>query len=255
MFGLFKEREKLEDNKPTKEQVNKLIEKIHNEFQTEVDRILAEAKISVPEIPIDENLLNRANRLRAIGFHSAKEIQEVRDWERRNQENKWKNDRKRQLVDAVNYFSEKYPNYKFITKDRVLAICEKYNLHMGPVRNFTGDVPDENIRVMEVFEIEEGDKASEEIGTMPRFTNFNGSTWDHRLAGLQTFYGPAGLQICAPLSQFNKDGLAVDQKTRTLVRKVEIPDPVVLQPVNYKGETYYLVVTAWGIESEDSELK
>ena len=33
--------------------------------------------------------------------------------------------------------------------------------------------------------------------------------------------------------------------------KIEIPDPVVLQPVNFKGEKYYLIVTAWGDEASD----
>lgn len=251
MFGLFGKRELVVDNKPTKEQINKLIEKIHNEFETEVDRILAEAKISVPEIPIDENLLSRANRLRALGFHSAKEIQDVRDWEKKNRDNRWQNEQKRHLVDAVNYFSEKYPNYKFITGDRVLAICQKYSLYKGPVRSYKGHVPESNLKVMELFKVEEADMAHEEVGSVPDLNLSRGMTGG---MAWRRIYGPAGLQICAPLSEFDEK-LQVDEKKRTLTQRIEIPDPIVLQPVQYFGSTYYLVVTAWGIEAEDNELK
>jgi len=37
--------------------------------------------------------------------------------------------------------------------------------------------------------------------------------------------------------------------------KIEIPDPVVLQPVFFKGKKHYLIVTAWGIEAEDELVK
>ena len=33
--------------------------------------------------------------------------------------------------------------------------------------------------------------------------------------------------------------------------KIEIPDPVVLKPVFFKGMKHYLIVTAWGLEASD----
>ena len=33
--------------------------------------------------------------------------------------------------------------------------------------------------------------------------------------------------------------------------KIEIPDPVVLQPVMFNKTKYYLIVTAWGDEASD----
>ena len=48
------------------------------------------------------------------------------------------------------------------------------------------------------------------------------------------------------------DNLGVSQDK---LSKIEIPDPVVLQPVFFKGRKHYLIVTAWGIEAEDDLVK
>ena len=55
---------------------------------------------------------------------------------------------------------------------------------------------------------------------------------------------PGKLQICAPISDINMDGMEV--KDYRVVQK-QVPDPVVLQSV--KGR--YLILTTWGDESDD----
>lgn len=35
------------------------------------------------------------------------------------------------------------------------------------------------------------------------------------------------------------------------MKHIEIPDPVVLKPVIYNSQKYYLIVTAWGLEAGD----
>ena len=56
-------------------------------------------------------------------------------------------------------------------------------------------------------------------------------------------------KICAPVKDMDISGLELSEGYK-LQRKIEIPDPVVLQPV--KGG--YLVVTAWGDEASDAIL-
>ena len=56
------------------------------------------------------------------------------------------------------------------------------------------------------------------------------------------------LEIAAPAKDFN---LSEAEIKNFKITKVHIPDPVVLQPVFFKGEKYYLIVTAWGQEASD----
>lgn len=60
------------------------------------------------------------------------------------------------------------------------------------------------------------------------------------------FLNNIGFQICAPVKDMDISGLELVEGYK-LQRKIEIPDPVVLQPV--KGG--YLIVTAWGDEASD----
>jgi len=55
-----------------------------------------------------------------------------------------------------------------------------------------------------------------------------------------------GFKICAPVKDMDISGLELLEGYK-LQRKIEIPDPVILQPV--KGG--YLIVTAWGDEASD----
>ena len=56
------------------------------------------------------------------------------------------------------------------------------------------------------------------------------------------------LEIAAPVKDFNMDGMEVKDFK---IIKQEIPDPVVLKPVVFNSTKYYLIITAWGLESED----
>lgn len=244
MFNLFKPRELASENKMTKAQVNQVIAQIHNDFYTEVDKLLEMAKIQKPVIEIDERLANKAERLNRLGFTMSKDVKDYTLAKRKVEDVNSENEEKQRLIDAINYFSEKYPNYKFITEASVNKICHKYNLYLGDVNDYIGEVPDANLEVMERFEVDKCDKGTEYMGQWPSPNPGGGY-------GLVSMYNTATLKICAPKSDFRKD-VQYDESTRTV--KQEIPDPIVLQPVKYKGFPYYLVVTAWGIESNDSEV-
>ena len=38
------------------------------------------------------------------------------------------------------------------------------------------------------------------------------------------------------------------------ITDIPAKDPIVLQPVQYKGNKYYLIVTAWGLEASDESV-
>jgi hypothetical protein len=60
------------------------------------------------------------------------------------------------------------------------------------------------------------------------------------------------LEIAAPIKDFDTSKMVLSG--RKLERKIEIPDPVVLQPVFHGGKKHYLIVTAWGDEASDPEV-
>lgn len=66
------------------------------------------------------------------------------------------------------------------------------------------------------------------------------------LGGGKLFIESTKLKICAPVKDMDISGLELKEGYK-LQRKIEIPDPVVLQQV--KGG--YLIVTAWGDEASD----
>ena len=58
------------------------------------------------------------------------------------------------------------------------------------------------------------------------------------------------LEIAAPLEDFNMKGAELkDFKISNI--PIKIPDPVVLKPVIFNNNKYYLIVTAWGKEASD----
>lgn len=56
---------------------NLIIEEIHNRFYSEVDRILAEASVSKSLETDKQYLIDKCNRLKALGFVSTKEVKEA----------------------------------------------------------------------------------------------------------------------------------------------------------------------------------
>jgi hypothetical protein len=60
-------------------------------------------------------------------------------------------------------------------------------------------------------------------------------------------------EIVAPIKDFDTRNMIIENGE--LKNKVEIPDPIVLQPVYHNNEKHYLIVTAWGIEAEDELVK
>lgn len=190
-----------------------VIEQIHSEFDTAHLALLEQAKkiIAGSDVKTD-----KAERLLKVGFGKATDVRET------EHEVKIKS-LAEQTSRVVNYYSMKYPLYKFITPDQAMTIAEKYNLVLGNVSDFIGFVPDKNLREIEKFKCDEADKDMD--------TGFMGSRTNR----------VKGMQIVAPQKDFDMTGKVVRN------RRIEIKDPVVLQPVKHG----YLVVTAWGDEASD----
>lgn len=280
MFRVFK---KEVVKSVTRKTTNEIIEEIHETFFTEVDRLLVEADIKKDTSTDKGDLLSKAKKLENLGFTAAKETSFAKTEEARIEAAKKENKIKDSLKEAIHYFSFKYPLYKFITTESVKKICERYNLVYGPVSRYIGTVPDKNLEEISNFKVAKEDECYEEIKHYVRwgFTNssehvrfcsseileaekqarenlYKGLSWEdvHRAMMISSPHDPHSytetkllpLEICAPLKDFNmKDHEIKDFK----LSKIEIPDPVVLKPVHYKGEKYYLCVSVWGIESSD----
>lgn len=280
MFELFKKQQQptsdvLVFDKPLefdkKKTTNELIEEIHESFFTEVDRLLEEAKIELPTESPMQHLIDKRDRLVALGFTNTKEVKSVQEEIDRLRQNKINNERKKFLISAINYFSRKYPNYKFITEDSVKRICNKYGLIYGTIDKYIGTVPDKNLKQMEEFKINENDEAyfctvigywvSENVNTfidrseyeeiIEERKNKSKDPFHIEIGGYSRFVDKCSLEIAAPITDFDTKGMEVKDFK---LQEVPIPDPIVLQPVMFKGERFYLVVTAWGLEASDEDV-
>lgn len=263
MFSIFKSKVKEEEItvKETVKTNNEWVEEIHETFYSEVDRLLASANIKHRIETDKEALITKKQKLEALGFSNTKEVQEASSEVSRINNLKNENHEKEVLVEAINYFSFKYPFYKFITEDSVKKICEKYNLIYSTVNNYIGEVPDENLEQMENFKIEDLDKSYIKttffgIGQITEGVSYEDYlTYQENRNGiggsvhqLHTDCKESKLEICAPIKDFNVKNMEV---RNFKLSKIEILDPVVLQPVNFKGTKHYLIVTAWGLEASD----
>jgi hypothetical protein len=235
---------------------------IHESFYSEVDRLLDYAK-SLNNVETDKQaLIDKCKRLKKLGFRNTKEVIEAQEEMRRLSNIKQENIQKDVLLKAINYFSFKYPQYKFITEDSVLKLCRKYNLIYSEITNYIGTVPDKNLGHIEKFSVKEEDKPYKVYEYYhSRLTNVsfisekeylhnkqrrkNGRDWGFK----DKVYEKAPLEIVAPKKDFNTEGMEL--KNFKLTEKI-VEDPIVLQPVMYGGKKYYLIVTAWGEEASDS---
>lgn len=284
---LFKSEKQVIDREPIYEKavtkgktVNEIIDEIHENFYTEVDRLLASAKISNSLETNKQALIDKHNALISLGFINSKEVKEAEAELKRISHLRQENLSKERIVGAINYFSFKYPNYKFITEDSVKKICAKYNLVYGTIDKYIGEVPDKNMKHIQEFKISEDDEIhfskevfhefsgsrlvgdikyfstkmiSEKLEKKRKYNEDNPENWIHDIiTPINMYYsenkGKCQLEIAAPLKDFDMEKHEIKDFK---ISKIEIHDPVVLHPVFFEGEKHYLIVTAWGQEASD----
>jgi hypothetical protein len=126
----------------------------------ELDRLRAREK-ELLSMPTESE---RTKRLRESGFTSSPEVVEstilLGQWQEDirnvlNQIIKKRNERDAAIAEAnkekarserVLYYRKTYPDFKFLTQEQLDSICKKYNLIYASVKNYTGDVPDKNLK-------------------------------------------------------------------------------------------------------------
>lgn len=271
MIAIFKKStvQKKPTSKATTEApktIAEVVEEIHETFYTEVDKLIIYANQFNSLKTDKQSLIEKCERLRALGFTKTKEIVEGEQELLRISELKKENDEKKDLIQAINYFSQKYPIYKFITEESVRKICVKYGLVYGSIEGYIGAVPDENLKQMEDFKISELDECHfikehrAYVNNKFKYVNKleceeqkNLSYKEDYLKKMDSFktFSKCPLEIAAPPTDFNTAGKEVENSK---IIKAPIPDPIVLQPVIFKNKKHYLVVTAWGAEASDESV-
>lgn len=285
MFSFLKTKESSTAVIDKKTVQTQTIEEIHESFFTEVDKLLAFAKISHSVETQQEGLLEKSRRLKSLGFSNSKEVQDAQIEIDRLDVLKDINRTKAKLREAIDYFSMRYPQYKFITIQSIQKICKKYNLVYGNVNKYKGTVPEKNLKQMENLSIYPEDETwIEETHYFnlyrmdPTFkiipyevpvrefgmTSKDLDNWRQVLApqqqlrsinsgGIDIKKYPQTLLIAAPVKDFDMSESEI-KDFQLSPKAIEVPDPIVLKSVLYKGDQYYLVVTAWGLEAEEEDI-
>jgi hypothetical protein len=293
---LTEHRKKVREQKVLREQnkLHELVKEIHTKFYTEAERLLKYGMDQKHIIP-DKRLEDKANKLKSLGFTSSIDVKSNKEQLKRMNDTERDNAKKLRLIEAIKYFTDKYPNYKFITEESVVDICKKYKLVYGPSQIYTGAIPDDNIQDMLDFSIDDEDAcwlvknkvnellSYEEVSIALNKKNNDLNEIEIYISDISAKmvdsferdnisdgyfnhlndYDRKGFDIAAPIADFNTNGYGIKNQKLFKVPKTNIiktpdhhiPDPIVLCPVSFKGIIYYLVVTAWGVEAEDTKIK
>lgn len=183
-------------------------------------------------------------------------------------------------LEALNYFKQTYPAYKFIIQNSVNVLCQKYELLCKPISEFIGTIPEKNLNNLLEASIKDQDlvyRSGYPVYSERRQYNSETKEYDeiHILQSIRHLdspgegtkpyprncrnrtpryikdedvlqyngYVPEELFICAPEKDFKKEV------------KSTFDDPIILQPVMFNDTKYYLIITAWGPEAEDPKVK
>lgn len=228
---------------------------IHNEFNTAADKLLEEANQILKES--EQKDFQKADRLKALGFTKANQVAELEPIREKINLSK-------EQIELVNYYKVQYPFNKFITAEQVEQICKKYGLVYGDVSLYKGFVPEKNLKEIESFKLKDKEsfketrvfynnqwrKSSEDdiqkylrwrredkIENIDQDKHWNSPDFKYEISNNK-------LLICAPIKDMDTTGMKL---TKGFKLEKEIPDPVVLQPVN-QG---FLIVTMWADEQFD----
>lgn len=214
---------------------------IHKDFRSVADRLLKEAKEIIEHARPDE----RAERYRKLGFTGT---QRVKDHEGAMIAKKEQEELMQTLLD----YKVRYPLYQFLDEKSLRELCRKYTLVYAPAQYFLGEIPEENLRDLEAFEVKD---------PMYRFVIQNSYRDEIIYSSIEKAYEGqgknkkevkselVGFDVVATEDMFElPPDLEFDVQNHGVRAKVK--DPLVLQRVP-KG---FLIITAWGPEAELPEV-
>lgn len=245
-----------------KKDYSKVIEQIHDEFNIAGEKALKEAKALIAKL--HGNNESKVSSLKSMGFMNTKEVIESEVVRQKRVENE-------KVAKAFEYYHINFPSYKFITRGMAISICKKYNLVLGDSIQYTGFVPDKNVKKIELFFKEENElnrtyftsnryifgntdiskeaydaHYKSEKEKQMRYTVVN-MPYPHDRSDENYGKRKSDLLIAAPLKDMNTKGYTL--KGRLFVK--DIPDPVVMTSVKKYGVELLCIVTAWGDEASD----
>lgn len=241
-----------------------VIEKIHNEFDTAVDKLLSyseEIKLNAESIAFD-NFKNEeiTSKLSELGFNNAKEVKDYSKIKSKNEQSfseKTKlNSKSKRIIEFIEDFKQIAPLNKVILYSQVIQICEKYNLILGPANLFKGEIPLKN---------------QHDIINFPLQSINNHNLYKEYKLSETIYQGPLCSQnrttkfyMCAPKNEFNLKNTTFigneiyEDKNSKIKFKLEMPkpkpkDPIVLYPIfsRYLDQVAFIIVTAWRKEASD----
>jgi hypothetical protein len=105
------------------------VKQIHSAFDSASEKLYRKA---AKNVSINFNRIEKSSRLEKLGFTKSSECVEFPGKE-----------------DIPVYYRKKYPFLKFITREQLEEICEKYGLIYSEVFNYTGEIPEKNLREIE----------------------------------------------------------------------------------------------------------
>lgn len=234
------------------------IEEIHNEFNSEVDKILREAGIMLSP-PSESNEVIKGRMLDQLGFNNTEGARSFREYQKCISDTRKINRDKDIVCKAAKYFSDKYPMYKFITAEAIDRICNNYGLAWGFVNNYIGDVPYENLVALKNFKIDPEDcviegcslKLTDGVNRALIRSLYRGNELEFELSK----YKENPFIIVAPKKDF-----MTSENVRWGGNRLEIDDPIVLKQVAFEynekhyTKIFYLIATAWGEEASDKDV-
>lgn len=248
-----------------------LVEEIHNEFDSASQNILDEAQKILDGA--SDKLIEKAKRMQRIGFSNSREVKALNALSQQVNE---------PLINKIKSYQAQY-KMKFITEEAVDKICDKYNLIGVPISNFTGTIPEKNLKEIEDCPvIAHSDRRRDKIKILKCWSQknlfFQGLYAAHIHAKHHKEYfdendlmdegllqdkdgtniwiekyetiKAESFMICCNKEDANISGLKKIGNKFMNAMKVTVPDPVILKPV----DGGYLIVTKWGAEENIEEL-
>ena len=169
------------------------------------------------------------------------------------------------ILKAINMAKEYISDYKWIPESSVERICKEYNLVFGNSGDYKGFLPNANLLDIERFADKHEDKLySACIIDVIRNVNHHAFYETKELAEKMTSKSRSSLyhmnrtknsiedlKICAPLKDMRIEGKFIENGYKIK----EIPDPIVLARRDFNGIEGYYIVTAWGDEANDYEVR
>ncbi len=269
-----------------------VIDEIHNEFDSAQDRLLSESKEILSKIaqPHISQIEQQAERLSKLGFTGTPIVEKAKALKLARFSNAEKSIITNENAQLISYYKNTYPFLKFLTQQELDRICNKYSLIYAPVKNFIKDVPDKNIREIELSQPLKSQDNPENITRIKITEYWTGvpraikkildknpvikceynrvSEGDVRKLLINSGYNgkqiryifksaelitedKSGLFICAPENHFNLKGLTKSSILGWLpTTTVTINDPIVFRYC--RGGVQAL--SKWGLEANDSAL-